>query len=105
MHPAPVSFMPAYNYQSGSGLTLYHHDHYVHYSVMDMILRTVLVIILFTMLFCMLCYLITLCPQSEEEIIIEEYEADMEQENLIVEEKVEFIQNADGSITENKTVI
>jgi len=84
MHPAPVSFMPAYSYESGSGLTLYHHDHYVHYSVMNMILRTILVIVLFTMLFCMICYMMTLCKDQNEEEIVQEYEADLEQENLIV---------------------
>lgn len=61
MHAAPVSFLPAYHYESGMGLTLYHHNHYVHYTVMDLIIRAILYIVLGIIVIYLLCYLIKLC--------------------------------------------
>lgn len=67
MHPPMASFLPAYHYDSGMGLTLYHHNHYVHYSVFDMVLRAILTLILFTIFICLICYLIGMCMKSSQE--------------------------------------
>lgn len=66
MHPAPVSFLPAYHYESGMGLTLYHHNHYVHYTVFDMIIRAILFLVLLVIIIYLLCYLIGLCMPKDE---------------------------------------
>ena len=67
MHPAPFGFMPAYHYENGMGLTLYHHDHYVHYTTMDLVLRAVLSIVFFIVLAYLICYLVGLCKIANNE--------------------------------------
>ena len=107
MHPAPISFLPAYHYEPGLGLTLYHHNHYTHYSVLDMIIRAILILVLTTICICMLCYIIGVCCKSKEQEQREEreaYQRELDNESVIVEEKVEVIHHADGGITENRTV-
>jgi hypothetical protein len=101
MHSAPVSFLPAYHYESGMGLTLYHHNHYVHYSVMDMVIRTVLFIVLTIIFIYLLCTLINLCSFKDENVA---YENELNNESIIVEEKIDVIHHADGAITEHRTV-
>ena len=66
MNPPMFSFMPAYHYDSGMGLTLYHHQHYVHYSVMDLVLRAILSVIFMVVILYLICYLISLCQKSSE---------------------------------------
>ena len=85
MHPAPASFLPAYHYEPAMGLTLYHHDHYVHYSTVDIILRAILAAVLITILICLICYLVGMCQRQQEA-----YEHDYEQvpQPLSDEEKI-----------------
>ena len=102
MQPAPVSFMPAYHYDRAQGLTLYHHNHYVHYTVKDLIIRFIIYTALFIVFLYLVCYLLELCLKNRDEEAT--YQKELENESIIVEEKLEVIHHADGGVTENRTV-
>ena len=65
--------MPAYHYDSSAGLTLYHHNHYVHYTVMDLIIRAVLYLVLTVIAIYLLCYVIKLCTTTKDEMEAYQY--------------------------------
>ena len=97
--------MPAYHYDSGMGLTLYHHDHYVHYSVVDMVIRAVLSLIVLIVFCYLICFLVGVCDATHKESEYQPaYANEPDEEAVVIEEKVEVIHHADGAITENRTV-